>query len=95
MATVGLFFIVFHWNDWFSGLIYMQDKADYPLQTYLHTLVRDFEMLMRQAGGAGSDYMRLIALINVRTGRAAQLFIGAVPILLVYPFLQKYFPSQR
>lgn len=90
IATVGLFSVVGHWNDWFSGLIYMQNSKLYPLQTYLQTLVRDFEQIMRMAQG---DYAKLIALMNARTGRAAQLFLGSIPILLVYPFLQKYFTT--
>jgi putative aldouronate transport system permease protein len=90
IATVGLFSVVGHWNDWFSGLIYMQNSKLYPLQTYLQTMVRDFELIMRMAQG---DYAKLIALMNARTGRAAQLFLGAIPILMVYPFIQKYFTT--
>ncbi|MGN7455391.1 hypothetical protein ACTHPH_11330 [Paenibacillus pasadenensis] len=40
---------------------------------------------------SGSDYTKLLSMMNARTGRAAQMFLGAIPILLVYPFLQKYF----
>jgi putative aldouronate transport system permease protein len=40
---------------------------------------------------AGVDYMQLIVMLNAQTGRAAQLFLGAVPMMVVYPFLQKYF----
>ena len=90
LATVGLFSIVGHWNEWFSGLIYMQDPSNYPLQTYLQTLLRKFEDIIRLASG---DYARIIAMMNVRTGRAAQLFMGAVPVMLIYPFLQKYFTT--
>lgn len=88
LATVGLFSIVNHWNDWFSGMIYMQSPEKYPLQTYLQTLLKSFEELMKAAGG---DYAQLISMMNVRTGRAAQLFLGALPVMLVYPFLQRYF----
>jgi len=90
LATVALFSIVAHWNDWFSGLIYMQNPTNYPLQTYLQFLLLKFEEIMRMAGG---DMARLVAMLNARTGRAAQLFMGAVPILLIYPFLQKYFTT--
>jgi len=90
LATVGLFSIVFHWNDWFSGMIYMQDYMRYPLQTYLQYLLLKFSDLMKMAGG---DYAKIVALLNVRTGRAAQLFLGALPMALIYPFLQKYFTS--
>lgn len=90
LATVGLFSIVLHWNDWFSGLIYMQDSRLYPLQTYLHTLIIDFEEILRKSQG---DISKILAYMNVRTGRAAQLFLAAIPILAVYPFLQKYFTT--
>jgi putative aldouronate transport system permease protein len=88
LATVGLFCTVSHWNDWFSGLIYMNDPKAYPLQTYLQTLLHTIEEIMRISG---TDYALLIAMMNARTGRAAQLFLGALPMMLVYPFLQKYF----
>jgi len=90
IATVALFSIVGHWNDWFAGLIYMQNSANYPLQTYLQTLLRKFEDIIRMAG---SDYAKILQFMNVRTGRAAQLFLAAVPVLAIYPFLQKYFAS--
>jgi putative aldouronate transport system permease protein len=88
LATVGLFCMVGHWNDWFGGIIYMQSPRRYPLQSYLQTLLISMEDLVRLAG---TDYERLLSMINIRTGRAAQLFLGALPIMLVYPFLQKYF----
>ena len=90
LATVALFAIVAHWNDWFSGLIYMQNPANYPLQTYLQFLLLSFEELMRLAQG---DVDQLLARLNAQTGRAAQLFLGAIPVLLIYPFLQKYFTT--
>lgn len=88
LATVGLFSIVGHWNDWFNGLIYMNQPSDYPLQTYLQTLLASFEQLMQKSG---TDYTKLLSMMNTRTGRAAQLFLGAIPIMMIYPFLQKYF----
>ncbi len=90
LATVGLFSMVGHWNDWFSGLIYMSNPDMYPLQTYLQTLLVNFEQLL-QSSGNGADIMAILSKMNARTGRAAQLFLGALPIMMVYPFLQKYF----
>lgn len=90
LATVGLFCIVSHWNDWFSGMIYMNNPVNYPLQTYLQTLLTNFEQILQQ-GGDSKDIQLLLAQMNARTGRAAQLFLGALPVMVVYPFLQKYF----
>ena len=91
LATVGLFCVVTHWNDWFSGSIYMNSPSLYPLQTYLQTLLQNFEQLLRENNGR--DIQRLIAMMNARTGRAAQMFLGAIPVMLIYPFLQKYFTT--
>ena len=90
IATISLFSIVAHWNEWFGGLIYMRSPAMYPLQTYLRTLLRNFEDILRLAG---SDYAELLRMMNVRTGRSAQLFLAMIPVLAVYPFLQKYFTT--
>jgi len=87
LATVTLFTLVQHWNMWFDGLIYM--KADnYPLQTYLRTIIINFNF----ANLSVSEIQRL-ATLSEDGLKAAQMFIGAIPILLVYPFLQKYFVS--
>ncbi len=87
LATISLFSVVGHWNNWFGGMIYMNDPANYPLQTYMQTLLVSFEELMMK----NTDYAQMLAHMNARTGRAAQLFLGAIPIIVIYPFLQKYF----
>ena len=88
LATVGLFCIVGHWNNWFGGIIYLIDKSKYPLATYMQSLLQNFEAIMKLSG---TDYGLLLSQMNAQTGRAAQLFLGALPVMIVYPFLQKYF----
>ena len=90
LATVGLFAFVYHWNDWFSGALFINNPSKYPLQTYLQTLLTNMRDMMRQSG---SNYYELLQRMNEQTGRAAQLFLGLVPILVVYPFVQKYFTT--
>jgi putative aldouronate transport system permease protein len=90
LATVGLFAFVYHWNDWFTGALFMHSPQNYPLQTYLQTLLVNFREMLRQSG---SNYYELLRRMNEQTGRAAQLFMGLVPILVVYPFLQRYFTT--
>ena len=89
LATVGLFSMVGHWNDWFAGMIYMSEPMNYPLQTYLQTLLVDFEKLLQS--DTSGNIQEILSKMNARTGRAAQLFLGALPIMMVYPFLQRYF----
>lgn len=89
LATVGLFCIVAHWKDWFSGMIYMDNINNYPLQTYLQSLLQNFNKMIQQ--GRTGDMAEIMSQLNERTGRAAQLFLGSIPVMVVYPFLQKYF----
>lgn len=89
MATVGLFTAVSHWNSWFDGLIFMNSPKNYPLQSYLQTILINVTMIIGSAGN--KDAWRLLAAVSDQTAKAAQIFLGALPILLVYPFLQKYF----
>ena len=87
VATVALFTIVFHWNAWFDGIIYMNETSNYPLQSYLQTVIVGMKFSMADAGGT---FSRLRELSN-RSVRSAQVIIAAIPVLLVYPLLQKYF----
>ncbi len=86
LATILLFSLVGHWNSWFDGLILMNSPDNYPLQSYIQTIVvqRTYSQLTREE-------IEQLATISDKTLRSAQIFIGSIPIVLVYPFLQKYF----
>lgn len=86
LATISLFTLVGHWNAWFDGLIYMNSQSNYPLQSYLQTIIITFDNSTITA--ASELYM---SDVSDRTFKAAQVFLAAAPILAVYPFLQKYF----
>lgn len=85
LATLGLFSMVFHWNSWFDGLLYMQNKTDYPLATFLQTVIVQRDM------SSMTFNPKEMELLSQKTVNAAQIFLGALPVLLVYPFLQKFF----
>lgn len=86
LATILLYALVRHWNSWFDGLILMNSPNNYPLQSYIQTIVvqRTYSQLTRE------EIQQLIS-ISDKTLRSAQIFLGSLPIVLVYPFLQKYF----
>lgn len=84
IATIVLFSFVMHWNAWYDGLIYMNDNANYPLQTFLYTVIQGQDV-------ATLDQATESSLINGATLKAAQIFIAMLPVLFLYPFLQKYF----
>ncbi|WP_025682783.1 carbohydrate ABC transporter permease [Paenibacillus maysiensis] len=85
IATIALFSMVFHWNSWFDGLLYLSNAKDYPLATFLQTVIIQKDM------SSMSMSPKEMELLSQTTVNAAQIFIGAAPILIVYPFLQKYF----
>ena len=93
LATVTLFSFVGHWNSWYDGMIYMKTVDKYPLQTYLQTIVINPEAFFRNATNVSQELGNFINLANVRTTNAAQLFLATIPILCIYPFLQKYFTT--
>lgn len=84
LATISLFTLVAQWNAWFDGLLYMNKPSNYPLQTYLKTIVTNPDM---------SQVMDVRQMLNIstRTLKTAQIFVAMLPVLLVYPFLQRYF----
>ncbi|WP_193394450.1 carbohydrate ABC transporter permease [Paenibacillus sp. A3] len=86
LATTGLFTMVGHWNSWFDGMLYMNHTENYPLQTFLQTVIIKMDFRFIKAENA-----ELMLKLSDRTSRAAQIFVAAFPILVVYPFLQKLF----
>ena len=91
LATVTLFAFVGHWNSWYDGMIYMNTVDKYPLQTYLQTIVINPEAFFRNATNISEELGKFLNLVSARTTNAAQMFLAMIPILCIYPFLQKYF----
>lgn len=85
MATTGLFTLVGHWNSWFDGLIYMNSISNYPLSTYLQTVNVNLNL-----NSMTIEQMNQYQLVNQRNIKAAQVFLSLVPIILIYPILQRY-----
>lgn len=89
LATVALFSIVGTWNDFFSGLIYMTKVSNYPLMTYIQSLNVNIAELL-QAGTNSSELSSLTEISN-KNLNAAKIVVAVIPLLLIYPLLQKYF----
>ncbi|GGD59936.1 putative ABC transporter permease protein YtcP [Paenibacillus nasutitermitis] len=86
LATLTLLTVVYHWNAWFDGLILMNSPERYPLSTYLQTIVIQSDLTQ-----INSQTAQFMTTISDRTVKASQIFLGALPIIAVYPFLQRFF----
>ncbi|WP_313132109.1 carbohydrate ABC transporter permease [Anaerocolumna sp.] len=88
LASLLLFSMIGHWNAWFDGMFYMNDPNNYPMATYLATQIIGKTQNMTSMT---SEQLALLSKLSEKTVRSAQLCISIVPILVVYPFLQKLF----
>lgn len=91
IATITLFTFMGHWNSWMDGRIYMNSTSNYPLQTYLQNVLQSSDQVLLNSNNMQSIVERMA--VSGQNLRAAQLFISMVPLLLIYPFLQKYFTT--
>ena len=99
VATITLFYAVSHWNSWFPAVVYLSDAERYPLQVILRQIVIDNQMteaLLERGEMAAARAMdeqeqsdQLIA--SVDRIKFATLFASIVPMLVIYPFIQRYF----
>lgn len=87
LATVGLMGGIAYWNDWQNALYYVSDKSLYTIQAVLNSINEGIAALASLGGGAGLS----VAELPTTTIRMAVAVVGILPILIVYPFFQKYF----
>ncbi|WP_201305368.1 carbohydrate ABC transporter permease [Paenibacillus puerhi] len=87
LATIALFYAVAFWNDYFASLIYINSPERKPLQLYLKELFVSSSDAFLQAGNSYDAAMNTAP----QAIQAASIILATLPILLVYPFLQKYF----
>ena len=83
LATVGLYTAVFFWNDWFNGLIYLK-SSQFPVMLFLRNIVNGTSMIGDAAGAAEKSTIGISI-------KGAVIIITTLPIIAIYPFLQKYF----
>jgi len=89
LATITLFIIVGHWNEWFDGMIYNNKTYNYPLMTFLQFQIINFKTSDLRPEQLMADPS--LAELNGRAIKSAAIVLCTVPILMFYPFLQKYF----
>lgn len=87
IATLALFCGLWHWNDYFQGMIYITKQENYPLMTYIRSLTFDITNLANLT----PEQLKEMGEMGSTTFNAAKVTIAMIPVLAVYPFIQKYF----
>jgi putative aldouronate transport system permease protein len=90
LATVTLFTAVGHWNSWFDGIIFLSKSENWPLQSFMYSVVTT-RMLEWQNSTGVQDAARKFQEATPQGLVSAMIFIASFPIILVYPVLQRYF----
>jgi putative aldouronate transport system permease protein len=85
LATVTLWCIVGNWNAWFDCMLYIKDESKYVLQYTLQKILLD--------GQTQDINLKVGMVVNTETMKMAALVVSIIPIMIIYPFLQKYFSS--
>lgn len=92
IASVGLFGVVDRWNDWFTGLMYVNDRKLVPVMTFLQRIQKRLDFLTNGSDAANTmEGMQAIASLPSESARMAITVVVILPLLVAYPFFQKYF----
>lgn len=89
VATIVLFCVVGHWNDYFSGILYISKVSNYPLQTYIQMISANFDISKITDIKKLQEYLS----ISEKTLGSAKIVVSVIPLLLFYPFVQRYFTT--
>jgi putative aldouronate transport system permease protein len=92
LATVGLFIALAYWNDWYNAMLFVSRESMHPLQYFLYSKVNNIEAYKRllESGAAGSSAAVAITM-PTQTLKMALTVVVTGPIVLLYPFVQKYY----
>jgi putative aldouronate transport system permease protein len=89
LAVLVLYYAVDHWNSYFNGLIYLNSESKFPLQVVLRTILTNAQNLQEMAQNVTDEESQMLALVEVM--KYAIIVFGSLPVLLLYPFVQKHF----
>jgi putative aldouronate transport system permease protein len=90
LATIALFYFVFHWNEFFRAMIYLNDQAKWPLQVVLRNFVVEGDRVAI-VGANNAATNTGVGQLNLRSLKAGMILLTIVPILMIYPLILKFF----
>lgn len=87
LAAIGLFVAVGLWNDWFYSLIYLNSNTKFPMMLFLMNIIQGANANITKTVSSGSQHIGIVGI----SAKTTTIILVSLPIILVYPFLQKYF----
>ena len=92
LVTIGTFSGLAYWNDWTNGLYYITKRTElFTIQNHLNQMVSDLQFLSQNAGNVSSDVALELSKVPSTGVQMAIAFVAILPIILIFPFLQKYY----
>jgi putative aldouronate transport system permease protein len=91
IATIGLFYGVFHWNEYFRALIYLNDEAKWPLQVVLRELIVGLDKAAFLGSLSFLKYTDASMMIDIKALKSGMIILAILPVLVLYPLILKYF----
>lgn len=88
IATIGLFYLVDKWNEWWGSMLYLNRSTDYPLQLILQNIINTFQLLQDNVSQDALERIQNAFSMGIKM---AAVVLTMLPIMLVFPFLQRYF----
>ncbi|WP_201000995.1 carbohydrate ABC transporter permease [Paenibacillus glycanilyticus] len=88
LATIGMFTAIMYWNDWQNGMVYITNPDLFSVQNLLNRIMQDIQFLQSNMASSSGDALQKMPTDSVKMAMAV---IGALPILIAYPFFQQYF----
>jgi len=88
LATIGLFLALGYWNDWYNALLFISDEKLMPLQYYLYKMLGNMDGMRKAMMGSGAVVTKSLPTEGLKM---AMTIVASGPILIAYPFIQKYF----
>lgn len=89
LAVVTMYYLVGHWNSWFSAMIYLTEQDRYPLQLVLKSILVESNSVLTNDPDVGEDAMAKV--LNAEAIKYAVIVVASAPVLAIYPFLQRFF----
>lgn len=87
LATIGLFMALYYWNDWFSAMLFLENESIFPLQYYLYRVLNSLDFANSAVAASGIPMPKMPS----ESFKLAMTVVATGPIILVFPFVQKYF----